>query len=125
MPRLKVRAPSTEAFVDARLIARVRAALAGVPKVVEKRMFGGTGFMVRGNLCVTARPTRIMCRIDPSTHNSAIKRKGCRTVVMKGRDYLGYVHVDAAVIKTEKALLYWVNRALEFNRSLPRRRTAR
>jgi TfoX/Sxy family transcriptional regulator of competence genes len=104
---------------ESHLIERVRAALVGVPKVIEKRMFGGTGFMVRGNLCITARPTRIMCRIDPATHNSAIKRKGCRTVVMKGREYMGYVHIDAAALKTEKALLYWVSRALDFNRSLP------
>jgi hypothetical protein len=32
---------------------------------------------------------------------------------------MGYVHIDAAALKTEKALLYWVSRALDFNRSLP------
>ena len=119
VPRRAVRDPSRDALVDVHLVERVRAALAGVPKVNEKRMFGGTGFMVRGNLCISARPTRIMCRINPSTHNTAIKRKGCRTVVMKGREYLGYVHIDASALRTEKALLYWVSRALEFNRSLP------
>src|ERR1700704_4523701 len=119
MPRPKVRDPSRKAPGDVRLIERVRAALVGVPKVNEKRMFGGTGFMVRGNLCITARPARIMCRIDPSTHNAAINRKGCRTVVMQGSEYMGYVHIDASAIKTEKALVYWVSRALEFNRSLP------
>jgi TfoX/Sxy family transcriptional regulator of competence genes len=103
---------------DERLVERVRAALTGVSKVREKRMFGSTGFMVRGNLCVTARPTGIMCRIDPATHSAAIKRKGCQTVIMKGRAYQGYVHVDASALKTERALLYWVGQALEFNRTL-------
>jgi TfoX/Sxy family transcriptional regulator of competence genes len=120
VPRTKPQPPTKETLDDARLVERVRAALAAVPKVNEKRMFGGTGFMVRGHLCITARPARIMCRIDPSTHAAAIKRKGCRTVIMKGREYLGYVHVDAAALETEKALLYWVGRALEFNRSLPK-----
>jgi len=101
------------------LVERVRAALTGVPKVKEKRMFGSTAFMVRGNLCVTARPTRIMCRIDPSAHSAAIQRKGCQSVIMKGRAYQGYVHVDASALKTDKALLYWVGQALEFNRTLP------
>lgn len=104
---------------DEHLIDRVRIALTGVPKVKEKRMFGSTGFMVRGNLCVTARPTRIMCRIDPATHSAAIKRKGCQTVIMKGRPYQGYVYVDAAALTTEKALLYWISQAVEFNRTLP------
>ena len=103
---------------DERLVERVRAALTGVSKVREKRMFGSTGFMVRGHLCVTARATRIMCRIDPATHSAAIKRKGCQTVIMKGRAYQGYVHVDASALKTERALLYWVGQALEFNRTL-------
>ena len=91
---------------------------ADVADVREKRMFGSLGFMVRGNLCVTARPARIMCRIDPAAHSAAIKRNGCRTVVMKGRRYQGYVYVNAAALSTRKALLYWVGQALEFNRTL-------
>ena len=108
-------------MTDERLVDRVRAALGAVRQVKEKKMFCSVGFMVRGNLCVTARPTRIMCRIDPATHGAAIKRKGCRTVIMKGRPYPGYVYVDAAAIPTARALSYWVGRALEFNRTLPRR----
>jgi len=105
--------------VNTDLVDRVRAALTGVPRVKEKKMFGSVGFMVRGNLCVTARPSRIMCRIDPAAHSAAIKRKGCQTVVMKGRPYQGYVYVDVAALSTRKALLYWVTQALEFNRTLP------
>jgi TfoX/Sxy family transcriptional regulator of competence genes len=104
---------------DENLVDRVRAALARVPRVKEKKMFGSVGFMVRGNLCVTARPTRIMCRIDPAAHSAAIRHKGCQTVVMKGRPYRGYVYIDFAALSTEKALLYWVTQALEFNRTLP------
>ena len=107
-------------LTDEHLVDRVRAALSGVRQVKEKRMFGSVGFMVRGHLCVTARPTRIMCRIDPATHLAAIKRKGCQTVVMKGRRYQGYVYVEAGAVATEKALAYWVSRALEFNRMLPK-----
>ena len=119
MPRHNVQHPPMTASGDEQLVERVRAALTGVPKVKEKRMFGSIGFMVRGNLCVSARPTRIMCRIDPSTHSAAIKREGVQTVIMKGRPYQGYVHVDASVLKTEQALLYWIGQALDFNRTLP------
>jgi TfoX/Sxy family transcriptional regulator of competence genes len=114
----KSRNSPADDFTDPRLIARVRSLLAGVEKVKERRMFGGTGFMVRGHLCVTARPSRIMCRIDPSTHESAIKLKGCRGVIMRGRSYQGYVHVAAAAVQTKAALASWVKRALKFNRTL-------
>ena len=119
MPRPKAQHPPAAASVDEQLVERVRAALSGVRKVTERRMFGSTAFMVRGNLCVTARPTRIMCRIDPSVHSAAIKREGVKAVIMKGRAYPGWVHVDASALNTEKALLYWVGQALEFNRTLP------
>ena len=120
MARLKPQKSATKAHGESRMVERVRGLLAGIRNVKERRMFGGTGFMVRGNLCVTARPTRIMCRIDPTTHDAAIKRKGCRTVIMRGREYRGYVHVDAEAVKTQASLRSWVARALEFNRTLPK-----
>jgi TfoX/Sxy family transcriptional regulator of competence genes len=119
MARAKAKASRADDFLDALLVERVRDMLADVRKVKERRMFGGTGFMVRGNLCITARPSRIMCRIDPSLHESVTKLKGCRTVLMKGRSYKGYVHVAASAVRTKAALGSWVNRALEFNRALP------
>jgi TfoX/Sxy family transcriptional regulator of competence genes len=122
MPRAKPDKPTTGDFHDPGLVDRVRGILAAVPKVKERRMFGGTGFMVRGNLCVTARPARIMCRIDPATHDAAIQRKGCRRVIMKGREYRGYVYVDASAVRSESALRGWIERALTFNRTLPEAR---
>lgn len=100
---------------DDELLNRVRAELKEVPDVIEKRMFGSTAFMVRGKMCVSARPERIMCRIDPALHDSALKREGCTTVVMKGRQYRGYVHVQAEFLKTRKALKYWLDLALSHN----------
>lgn len=100
------------------LVSRVRGALAGVATVTEKKMFGSTAFMVRGKMCVTARPERIMCRIDPALHDAALKRKGCQAVVMKGRTYQGYVYVDAGAVKTTAALKYWVDLALSYNKTI-------
>jgi TfoX/Sxy family transcriptional regulator of competence genes len=97
------------------LTHRVKAALAGVSPVDEKRMFGGTAFMVHGKMCVTVNQDRIMCRIDPALHDAALERTGCRTVIMKGRPYRGYVYVDAAVLTTESDLEYWVGLALDYN----------
>ena len=103
---------------DENLVERVRAALAHVPDVKEKKMFGSIAFMVRGKMCVSARAERIMCRIDPAKHDAALKRPGCRTVVMKGREYRGYVHVAADAIGTKRALDYWVKLALHHNQAV-------
>lgn len=103
---------------DDKLLSRVRAALAQVPNVEEKRMFGATAFMVRGKLCVSAGRGRIMCRIDPAVHDAVLKHKDCRTVVMKGRKYRGYVYVDAESVRTKAALKYWIDHALKYNNVL-------
>jgi TfoX/Sxy family transcriptional regulator of competence genes len=99
-----------------KLTARIREALAHLPKVEEKRMFRGVAFMVNDKMCISAGDNKIMCRIDPSIHEEALKRKGCETVKMKGREYKGYVYVSEEGIKTKKDLDYWVHLALEFNK---------
>ncbi len=94
------------------LTNRVKAVLERIPDVEEKRMFDGTTFMVRGKMCVSVGKERIMCHIDPAIHNAALECKGCRTVAMKGRQYRGYVYIDAGAVKTEGDLEYWVKLAL-------------
>ena len=98
-----------------KLTARIREALAHLPNVAEKRMFRGVTFMVNDKMCITAGDNKIMCRIDPSIHEEALKRKGCEAVKMKGREYKGYVYINEEGIKTKKDLDYWIRLALEFN----------
>ena len=78
-------------------------------------MFGGITFMVQGKMCVSVGKERIMCRIDPAVHDAALQRKGCRTVVMRGRQYRGFVHIDAEAVRTKASLDYWVGLALDYN----------
>ena len=106
------------------LVERVRACLASTENVTEKRMFGSQGFMVNGKLCVTARDTRIMCRIDPGEHDEAVKADGCEGVVMKGRVYRGYIHVSADAVCAEDALERWIARAIAWNAELTSREDA-
>jgi TfoX/Sxy family transcriptional regulator of competence genes len=101
---------------DEALAGRVKKALGGTRGVKEKKMFGGIAFMVKGKMCVTVGRDRIMCRIDPAVHDDALQRKGSRTVMMRGRPYRGFVHVDAEAVKTKSDLEYWVGMALDFNK---------
>jgi TfoX/Sxy family transcriptional regulator of competence genes len=103
--------PYSEILAD-----RIRELLVDVPKVQEKRMFRGVAFMVNKKMCVNVSGDSIMCRIDPAIHESAVERDGCSTVNMRGRDLRGWVYVDQDVLRTEKALKYWVDLALDFNR---------
>lgn len=99
-----------------KMTKRIREALADVPKVEEKKMFRGVVFMVDGKMCITAGDDKMMCRIDPAIHEEAVKRKGVRPVIMKGRNYKGYVHVNEEAMKSKKDFEYWIGLALEFNK---------
>jgi len=95
---------------------RIRHALAEVPEVEEKKMFGGLAFMVAGKMCITAGADRIMCRINPTMRDEVTKLKGCDTVIMRGRPYKGYVHITQDSFKKEEDLNYWIKLALEYNK---------
>ena len=107
------------------LVERVRTALAAIPRVAEKRMFGGITFMVDGKMCISVGTDRLMCRIDPELHDRAIARRGVRTVKMKGRAYRGFVHVREDVVASKRDLNYWVRQCLAFNAQAKRSRKRR
>lgn len=101
---------------DEKLTARVREALARLPKVEEKRMFSGITFMVNGKMCVGVHQDKLMCRIDPGLHAEAVKRKGAKAMDMKGREYKGFVFVSGEGMKSKKDFDYWIGLALDFNK---------
>jgi TfoX/Sxy family transcriptional regulator of competence genes len=101
---------------DEVLAGRVRAALEHVRGVEEKRMFGGITFMVGGKMCLSVGKDRVMCRIDPAIHDTLLEREGCRVVIMKGREYRGYVYVDGKAVGTKRDLDDWVGLALDYGK---------
>jgi TfoX/Sxy family transcriptional regulator of competence genes len=97
------------------LLERVRDIFDDIPNVDERKMFGGTAFMLNDKMCVTVRDSRIMVRIDPELNDEISAKKGAATMVMNGRTYRGYITVAAEVLGTDKALREWISRALDFN----------
>src|SRR4051812_25813529 len=103
--------------INEKLAQAVRAALADTAGVEEKKMFGGLAFMVHGKMCITVNKDRIMCRIDKALHENAIMQKGVSTTKMGDREYKGFIFVQEEAISTKKDLDYWVELALDFNKT--------
>ena len=95
---------------------KIRRSLAHLSNVKEKKMFGGLAFMVNDKMCITAGADRIMCRIDPAIHEEVIKNKRCKPVIMKAREYKGYVHVNEDSLENKKDFDYWIGLALNYNK---------
>jgi TfoX/Sxy family transcriptional regulator of competence genes len=100
------------------LARRIRKSLEHLSNVEEKQMFGSLAFMLNGKICLTAGPKRMMCRINPELHEQKIQNDGCSTVVMRGREYKGYLHITEESLINEKYFQHWISLALEFNKQL-------
>jgi len=98
-----------------KLADRIREALVEVPKVKEKVMFSGVTFMVDDKMCISVGPDRIMCRIDPVLQDQLLEEKPCRVMVMKGREYKGYILVNEEDVQRKKELDFWIDLCLDFN----------
>jgi len=102
------------------LTGRVRKLLAHLPGVQEKKMFGSIGFMVNGKLCLGVgdhSDHNMMVRVGPEKYTEALQRPGCGPAIMKGREHPGYVFLIKEAVTSQKDLKYWVNLALEYNKS--------
>ncbi len=99
-----------------KLTERLRKALANIPNVEEKKMFRGVAFMVNGKMCISAGDDEIMCRIDSALHDKLVKKAGCRPVIMKNREYKGYIYIKEENLKNKNEFDYWIRLALEFNK---------
>ncbi|TFH29424.1 MAG: TfoX family protein [Deltaproteobacteria bacterium] len=106
------------AFEEA-VARRVREALAGSPEVVEKRMFGGIAFMVRGNMCCGVIGDRLMLRVGPEGYETALSRPHAKPMDFTGRPMKGMVYVEPAGFASAGGLKGWVARAVEVALSLP------
>lgn len=102
------------------LAGRVRDYYAPRITTVEKRMFGGIAFMVRGNMAVApVRDGTMMVRVGKEALDEAIKRPGARQMEMQGRKMGGFVEVDGDVLEDDETLAHWLNAGLAFTLTLP------
>lgn len=105
---------------DEALADRIRGHLFGAPQLTEKKMFGGLGFMVRGNMAVAASGQGgLLVRVDRDEGERLIATTAARPMEMRGREMAGWLRVDAADVTSEDALAEWVERGASYAASLP------
>ena len=99
---------------DERLAERVRKALARRKGLTERKMFGGIGFMLRGNLCCGVMKDELILRLGPEAAEEAMKKKGARAFDFTGRTMKSMLMVGPAGYRGAKALESWVRAAADF-----------
>jgi TfoX/Sxy family transcriptional regulator of competence genes len=104
---------------DEILAQRVRAELSQVPGLIEKKMFGGLGFLVDGNMACGVNGSDLIVRISPESYEAALARPGARPFDMTGRPMKGWILVEPTGVRSAGDLKRWVEQGVAFAQSLP------
>lgn len=104
---------------DEGLVERVREALAGLPAFYEKKMFGGVGFMLQGNIACGVFKHELMVRVGSERHAEALKKPHVRLFDMVGKPMKGWVVVGEGGFASDQDLQNRVGLGAQYALSLP------
>jgi hypothetical protein len=104
---------------DEVLAGRIRDALGDQPGLVEKKMFGGVGFMVQGNMACGVHKDMLIVRVGPEAYDETMKYPHTRPFDLTGKAMKGWVMVEPGGFASETELKGWVAAGLNFALTLP------
>jgi TfoX/Sxy family transcriptional regulator of competence genes len=96
---------------DEELAARVRELIEARPGVVERKMFGGLGWMIGGNMAVgVMRNDELVVRIEPEESEAALREPHVHRFGRPRRKAMtGFVLVEPEGVEDDAALERWVD----------------
>ena len=65
-----------------KLAERIRAELQDVP-FIEKKMFGGVGFLIGGNMACGVHKEDMIMRVDPAKHEKLLKKPSAKVLILQ------------------------------------------
>jgi TfoX/Sxy family transcriptional regulator of competence genes len=106
------------AFSEA-LARRVRQRLARRKNVAEKKMFGGVGFLLNGNLLVGVWKESLIVRLGAEQGEEALLEPHVKVFDITGKPMKNWVLVAPEGVADDDQLSGWIQRAANFVGSLP------
>lgn len=109
--------------MDDRLAERIAAVLKGKRGISHRKMFGGTCFMLHGNMLCGTVKDKLMARVGSEFQDKVMKSEHVRPMDFTGKPMKGMIYVLPAGIRTRSGLEKWVGHAMDFAKTLPRKPT--
>jgi TfoX/Sxy family transcriptional regulator of competence genes len=104
---------------DAGLAKRVLGMVGDQPDLTEKKMFGGIGYLLQGNMACGVHGENLIVRVGPEQYREALAQPGARPFDLTGRAMTGWVQVGPDGYAAEESLRKWVELGIAFALSLP------
>jgi TfoX/Sxy family transcriptional regulator of competence genes len=105
------------------LADRMRRILGRQRGIIEKKMFGGVGLLLNGNMCVGVWKTSLIVRIEPERASDALQQPHAREFDVTGRPMKGWLLIEAEGVDDDAQLATWIQQAVEFVRTLPAKKS--
>jgi hypothetical protein len=104
---------------DEDLAERIREQITHTKGIEEKKMFGGIGFLLNGNILVGVWKDSLVVRLGPEDGDTALREPHVRAFDITGRPMRGWILVAPEGIEEDEQLADWIRRALGFVQDLP------
>lgn len=107
---------------DESLADRIRKGLGRKKGIEEKKMFGGLGFLLNGNILVGVWKDSIIVRVGPEEGEAALLEPHVKEFDITGKAMKGWVMVKPEGVQDEASVKAWIQRAVKFVSKLPAKR---
>jgi TfoX/Sxy family transcriptional regulator of competence genes len=108
---------------DLDLAERIELLSVNWPGFSVKRMFGGLGYLLHGNMAFGVLKDQLIVRCGPAKHASCLARAHVREFDLTGRPMHGWVMVAAEGLGDDQLLTSWLQSGRDFAASLPAKST--
>ncbi len=104
---------------DETLAARIREELDQQTNIDEKKMFGGLGFLLNGNMLVGVWKDNLIVRVGADAYAGALAEPSVVEFDITGRTMKGWAMVEPEGVDEDADLKKWIQRAMTFVETLP------
>lgn len=106
-------------IVDEGLAQRIRSVLGKRPELVEKKMFGGVGFMLNGNMVCGIHKEYLIVRFGSERYSEAITLPHTKAFDMTGKPMTGWIMVAPEGYADTRDLTDWIQQGVDYVSTLP------
>jgi hypothetical protein len=104
---------------DRELEARIDLISLNWPGLAKKSMFGGIGYLARGNMAFGVWRDHLVVRCGPDSHAACLARPHTRPFDVTGRPMSGWLMVAPEGLEADADLADWLARGRDFATTLP------
>jgi TfoX/Sxy family transcriptional regulator of competence genes len=107
---------------DQALAQRIKISLGDCQGFIEKKLFGGVGFLINGNMACGVQGNDLITRVENKNYQDALSHPFVKPFMAnRGKPMIGWVIVTHEGLEKDVELQYWVEQGCQVAQSLPKK----